>query len=128
MKKTLLFVALVTIITSCKKDYPALPTLNGTWELTSVTGGFGPTVVPAGKKDKYVITINSKYTKIDTNNIETKGNYIVKFDEENNGFKFGTITFSNPAYTDAFAFKADTIIIGSSASDGPSYKYVRIKK
>ncbi|WP_454804078.1 hypothetical protein [Mucilaginibacter phyllosphaerae] len=128
MKKTLLFVALVTIITSCKKDYPALPTLNGTWELTSVTGGFGPTVVPAEKKDKYVITINSKYTKIDANNIETKGNYIVKFDEENNGFKFGTITFSNPAYTDAFAFKADTIIIGSSASDGPSYKYVRIKK
>ncbi|MES2269161.1 MAG: hypothetical protein V4520_20525 [Bacteroidota bacterium] len=129
MKKALLMLAFIACLASCKKDYPDFPTLNGTWELNSVLGGFGPAVVvPDDKKDRYVITINSRYVKTDADKTETKGNFTVKFTEEHNGYRYGSITFTNPAYTDAFAFKADTIIIGSSAADGPSYKYIRIKK
>ncbi|MBB5396214.1 hypothetical protein [Mucilaginibacter sp. AK015] len=129
MKKAILFVAVVIGLVSCKKDQPAILTLNGTWELKAILGGFGPGEdVTDDNRDKYVITLNSKYVKTDANKVQTRGSYTVNLTEERNGYRFGTITFTNPAYTDAFAFKADTIIIGSSAADGPSYKYVRVKR
>ncbi|MEB0261082.1 MULTISPECIES: hypothetical protein [unclassified Mucilaginibacter] len=42
MKKALLMISLIACLASCKKDNPVIPTLNGKWELHSVTGGFGP--------------------------------------------------------------------------------------
>lgn len=129
MKKALLFVALIAAISSCKKDNSSSLSLNGTWKLNTITGGFGPTVViPDSEKEIYKITNNSIYVRTDAKKVETRGYYKVTFIEESNGYRFGSIIFSNPQKTEAFAFKADTMIIGSSAADGPSYKFVRIKR
>ncbi|MET3978714.1 hypothetical protein ABIB62_001283 [Mucilaginibacter sp. UYP25] len=129
MKKALLVVAVIACLASCKKDHPALSPLNGTWELRSVSGGFGPAVVvEADKRVTYQFTINSKYLKTDAAKTETRGEYRLNLTDEYKGYKIGSITFTNPDYTDAFAVKADTINIGSSAADGPTYQFIRIKK
>jgi hypothetical protein len=129
MKKALLMAALMACFASCKKDKkPYIPTVNGTWELRSVSGGFGPTVaIPDGKRIKYQFTTNSRYVKTDTNKVETRGNFSITVMGEERGYKYGTITFTNPDYRDAIRFKPDTIYIGSSAADGPTYQYIKIK-
>lgn len=120
---------LVISLTSCKKDRSDIPSVNGTWELTKITGGFGPgMVVPTEKRDRYEFILNSRYAKTDTNKVVTEGKFSIKFIDENNGYRFGTITFTNPDYSDAISFKADTMLLGSSAADGPTYQYIRIKK
>ena len=121
-------IALIACLASCKKDKFYIPSLNGTWELRSISGGFGPTVViPDGKRIKYKFTINSRYVKTDTNKVETRGNFSINFMGEDRGYRYGTITFTNPDYTDAFRFRPNTIYIGSSAADGPTYQYIKIK-
>jgi hypothetical protein len=129
MKKVLLMVALIAGFASCKKDKkPYIPSVNGTWELRSISGGLGPTVViPDGKRIKFQFTTNSRYVKTDTNKVETRGNFSIAVMGEERGYKYGTIAFTNPDYRDAIRFKPDTIYIGSSAADGPTYQYIKIK-
>ncbi|MDB5127459.1 MAG: hypothetical protein JWQ85_1691, partial [Mucilaginibacter sp.] len=96
-------VALIAGLASCKKDIkPYIPSVNGTWELRSISGGFGPTVVtPDGKRIKFQFTTNSRYVKTDTNKVETRGNFSITVMGEERSYKYGTITFTNPDYRDA---------------------------
>ncbi|RYU90614.1 hypothetical protein EWM62_08150 [Mucilaginibacter terrigena] len=129
MKKTLLFVLVVACFASCKKDdNPKIPSVNGTWELRSISGGFSPGVsIAPGKGDKYQFNTNSTYTKSSDGKETAKGKFSINFTGEERGFKYGTITFTNPDYRDAFSYKPDTIYIGTSIADGPTYQYIKIK-
>jgi hypothetical protein len=132
MKKHLLItlIALVTF-TACKKEKTITtvsPGLYGTWELRSIVGGWGhKEIIAPGKGEQYQFNTGDTYLKIKDAKIEKQGAFKITYDGESNGFKYGLITLTNPDYTDAFSIKADTIYIGSSAADGPSYLYIKIK-
>ncbi|RFZ91716.1 hypothetical protein D0C36_09655 [Mucilaginibacter conchicola] len=127
MKKYLIIPALIVAFSACKKDKPVTPTIYGTWRLYAVISNSPDYVVAEKDKDSYQFNTNNQYVRITPDKNETRGNFNVAFTEEYDGRRFGTITFSNPKDTQAFSFKGDTIVIGSSIADAPSYKYARVK-
>lgn len=133
MKKALLFVAIVACLASCKKDRKKViiddrGVIFGTWELRAVLGGWDqPQIFTKGNGNKFTFKPDSTYIKYTDNTIEKQGKFSIRFIGEEKGARYGTITLTDPAYTDAFSFKLDTIHVGTSASDGPTYQYVRVK-
>ncbi|MBD1387470.1 hypothetical protein IDJ75_19450 [Mucilaginibacter rigui] len=133
MKKALLFVAIVACLASCKKDRKKViiddrGVVFGTWELRAVHGGWGqPQIFTKGNGNKFTFKPDSTYIKYADNAIEKQGKFSIRFIGEEKGARYGTITLTDPAYTDAFSFKLDTIVVGTSAADGPTYQYVRVK-
>lgn len=132
MKKALLFVAVIICLASCTKDKVIIDdrgVVFGTWELRSISGGWGqPQIFAAGNGDKFTFKPDSSYIKYNNNTIEKQGKFSIRFTSEGKNIRYGSITITDPPYTDAFAFKLDTIYIGNSAADGPTYQYVRLKK
>nr|WP_067056063.1 lipocalin family protein [Mucilaginibacter sp. L294] len=134
MKKALLLVAAIICLASCKKDKTKViiddrGVIFGTWELRAIYGGWGqPQTFAKGNGNKFTFKPDSTYIKYTDNAIEKQGKFSVRFTGEEKNLRYGTITLTDPAYTDAFSFTLDTIHIGSSAADGPSYQYVRVKK
>jgi len=132
MKKYLLITLIALVaFTSCKKEKttPTVsPGLYGTWELRSIIGGWGHNeIIAPGKGEKYQFNIGDTYIKIKDAKIEKQGSFKITYNGEDRGFKYGLITLTNPDYKDAFSIKADTIYIGTTAADGPSYQYIKIK-
>jgi sorbitol-specific phosphotransferase system component IIA len=133
MKKVLLFVVMIICLAACKKDRKKViiddrGVVFGTWELRAIYGGWGnPQVFAKGNGDKFTFKPDSTYIKYKNNTIEKQGKFSIRFTGEEKSARYGTITLTEPAYTDAFSFKLDTIHIGTSAADGPSYQYVRVK-
>ncbi|MBD1394347.1 hypothetical protein [Mucilaginibacter glaciei] len=131
MKKHLLtaLIALATLA-SCKKENtntPVRPGLYGTWELRHIGGGWGINeVIAPGKGERY--QFNTSETYVRTKDAKTdKGSFAIKYVGEERGYKYGSITFTNPDYSDAFAIKKDSMTIGTSIADGPTYLYIKIK-
>jgi hypothetical protein len=133
MKKALLFVAIVACLVSCKKDRNKViiddrGIVFGTWELRAIYSGWiEPQKFAKGNGDKFTFKPDSTYIKYNNNMIEKQGKFSIRFIGEEKKTRYGTITLTDPAYTDAFSFSLDTIQIGTTAADGPSYQYVRIK-
>jgi hypothetical protein len=133
MKKTLLFVAVVIGLVSCKKDRNKViiddrGVVFGTWELRAIYGGWSqPETFAKGNGNKFTFKPDSTYIKYKDNTVEKQGKFSIRFTSEEKGVRYGTITLTDPAYTDAFSFKLDTIHVGTSIADGPSYQYVRQK-
>jgi hypothetical protein len=128
MKKTLLLLLLVAAGTAaCKKDKQIAPGMFGTWELRSISGGWGLTqAYPAGNGIKYQFKSDSSYVKYKSDVIENQGKFSVRILGKERGFDYGTIKFTQPDYSDAFQIKNDTIYIGTSIADGPTYQYIKI--
>jgi hypothetical protein len=130
MKKILLLLFISTAVIACKKESSTNASgLFGKWELTAVHGGLSsPRAVDAGSGDLYEFKSDSTFTRYQDNKITNKGKFSVRFDEERNGTKFGMIYFTGTTtYKDAFQIRPSTILVGSSAADGPSYEYKKIK-
>lgn len=133
MKKALVFVAIVACLASCKKDRNKViiddrGVIFGTWELRLVASGWiEPQVFTKGNGNKFTFKPDSTYIKYANNTIEKQGKFSIRFIGEEKGERYGTIILTDPAYTDAFRFKLDTIVVGTSAADGPTYQYVRVK-
>ncbi|WP_374949058.1 hypothetical protein [Mucilaginibacter sp.] len=129
MKKLVLLTVIVITLASCKKEKVVVSEgVFGTWELRTIFGGWGQTQTFApGKGDRYYFGVGNTYAKIKDGKEETKGTFNIKYSGEDRGYKYGLITFTNPAYSDAFSVKGDTINIGTNAADGPSYQFIRVK-
>jgi len=128
MKKALLLFAVIIALASCGKE-SVQPNMFGTWELRHVGGGWGININhEAGNGDKYLFKSDSTYTRYKDNKVEGQGNYSVKILSTENGYQHGSIYFSHLNYTDAFAFKPGSVVIGTSAADGPTYEYTRISR
>ncbi|TSD64163.1 hypothetical protein FFF34_016580 [Inquilinus sp. KBS0705] len=129
MKKALLLVAIVCSFAACKKDKPATTnSVFGKWELRAIQSNLpNPTIQPAGNGDIYVFKSDSSYVRYLDNKIKSQGKFSIKITEVRDTIKGGTIYLTNPTYTDAFQIRPTTIVIGSSAADGPSYYYKKIK-
>jgi len=128
MKKILLLLLIVAACTTaCKKDKQITPGMFGTWELRSVDGGWGTAeTYPAGSSTKYQFKSDSTYVKYKGNVMENQGKFSIRILGKERGFDYGTIKFTQPDYTDAFQIKKDTIYIGTSIADGPTYQYIKI--
>lgn len=130
MKKALLFIAVVTCFTSCKKDKQTKATstedLFGTWELAYIHGNFTPQPV-ANTGDMYRFGRDSTYTRYVGNKITTTGKFHIKITERRDTLEFGTIYFTNPADSTAWARTPHTFTLGTSIADGPSYEYHKTK-
>lgn len=129
MKKVLLLLGTIVCFASCKKDQTLNPTLNGTWELRNLTSGWGVNKDYApGNGNWYIFSSGNTYRKDTSNKVAAQGTFSVEFNgTEINGFKSGVIRFNKPEDSDAIQVKPDSIYIGTTIADGPSYLYVRIK-
>ena len=128
MKKYIfILIVITTAFASCKKD-KINNSIYGTWELKSVSGGLSPDrAVATGNGNTYQFNSNNTYVKFENNKEVARGNFHITIDEVSRGYEFGTIYFTNPDYRDAWRYSPGNISIGSSAADGPSYNYVKIK-
>lgn len=129
MKKIILLLAIVAGLASCKKDQTEVNSgLFGTWELRGISGGWGiAQVYTPGNGNKYEFTIDSSYVRYKNNAIENQGKFSLNIIGKERGFDYGSIKFTQPAYSDAFQIKKDTMYIGTNIADGPSFLYVKIK-
>ncbi|QXV65488.1 hypothetical protein INP83_20900 [Mucilaginibacter sp. 21P] len=131
MKNYLFILALIITLSACKKDNAIKSTpgeVVGTWELkTYMTGWIQPQSYNPGNGDRYIFRSDKTYTKYLNNKVEKQGTYTLSFTSEQEGTKFGKIVLTNPDYADVFSIKENTFIIGTSAADGPSWEYTRIK-
>ncbi|MFD0794290.1 hypothetical protein ACFQZX_11735 [Mucilaginibacter litoreus] len=99
----------------------------GTWELRAYSTGWSPFQHFApGNGDKYVFKADSTYVKYKDNAMEKQGRFSINIRGKEGSMKYGTISLTNPDYSDAFSIKGDTINIGTSVADGPTAQYVRI--
>ncbi|TFF36902.1 hypothetical protein [Mucilaginibacter psychrotolerans] len=128
MKKTLLLIAIFSTLASCKKEKnPQItPGLFGKWELAYVHGGWHPATAVTNSGNVYQFNSDSTYVKYLDNKVTASGKFSIKINQVQDTIKFGLITFTNPTYSDAWAQTPHTIIIGSSAADGPSYEYHKV--
>lgn len=127
MKKALFFFAIAICVAACSKDYLPSPEV-GTWELRHMSPGWGiPQDFATGNGNKYQFFNKGTYQKYTENKVVNQGDYRISITGGYNGYNNGTIIFTNPEYKDAFAIKGDTILIGTSIADGPTYTYVRLK-
>lgn len=131
MKKYLLITLIaLTTLASCKKEQTSTtvsPGLYGTWELRTIIGGWGTNQIIAPGKEQYQFKTGDTYLKLKDGKVASQGNLKIDYSGEDRGFKYGTITLTNPDYKDAFSIKADSIYIGTTIADGPSYLYIKIK-
>lgn len=129
MKKALLILSVVACLASCKKDKndnKKTPGLFGTWQLTWLYGGWSPPQRVNNSGDKYQFKSDSTYTRFIDNKVTASGKFSIHIIETRDTLKFGVIKFTNPTNTEAWTETPNTIIIGTSAADGPSYQYVKI--
>ncbi|MBD1394346.1 hypothetical protein [Mucilaginibacter glaciei] len=131
MKKIIIIVMLFAFAAiSCKKD-KVENSVYGTWKLTNSGGGNGivqgPYTPAPIKNEVYQFNNNGTYIKYLDDKVVSNGNFKINFTEKLGEFNAGSITFTNPDYSDAFQFKPGTILIGSNAADGPVYNYTKIK-
>lgn len=128
MKKALIIFAAVVAFASCKKETnPQItPGLFGRWELAYTHGGLSPSVHVTNTGNMYQFNSDSTYVKYLDNKVTASGKFSIKIIETRDTLKFGSISFTNPTYTDSWAQGPTSIIIGSSAADGPSYQYAKV--
>ncbi|RFZ81627.1 hypothetical protein DYU05_17515 [Mucilaginibacter terrenus] len=129
MKKALLLMAVVAFLASCKKDKKVVPVsgLFGKWELASISGGWSqPAKVPAGNGDIYQFNRDSTYIRYLDGKMQKQGKFSINITERRDTLAFGTIKFTNPDYSDAWTETPNTITIGTSIADGPSYGYRKV--
>ncbi|RWY49495.1 hypothetical protein [Mucilaginibacter gilvus] len=129
MKKALLLVAIVIGLASCKKEKNAqvTPGLFGRWELAYVHGGLAPARAITNSGNMYQFNSDSTYVKYLENKVTASGKFSIKITEIRDTLKFGRITFTNPDYSDAWTETPQSIITGTSAADGPSYQYFKVR-
>jgi hypothetical protein len=129
MKKGLLFIVVLICMLACKKE--GTPKVNsglfGKWELAWVSGGLRPSVRVTNSGNMYQFNNDSTYVKYLDNKVVASGKFSIRIIETQDTVKFGTVTLTNPDYHDAWAETPNTITIGTSAFDGPSYEYHRVK-
>ncbi|MBL4678516.1 MAG: hypothetical protein JKY70_20295 [Mucilaginibacter sp.] len=127
MKKYLIILALFAIFSSCKKDKPVTPSITGTWELKTILASITITVEDKDK-ETYVFTADNRYIKTAADKTQTSGTFVLKLTGEQDGRRYGNITFSDTQKTEVITFKGDDLVIGDSSLDMPSYRYARVKK
>jgi len=126
MKKALLLIALLAVITACKKER-IKPSIAGRWELRNESGGWGVNRdYPAGNGNGYTFSSDGHYEFL-RDTAKVTGAYSVKIDSTFNGYQVGTIHFSLYNQSEPIQRKADTISIGTSVADGIVGKYVRVR-
>lgn len=128
MKKALLLFVIIATMAACKKENQATPGMFGTWELRQVQGGWGALqVYGVGNGNRYQFNSDSSYAKHKNGVIESQGKFSLNIIAKERGFNVGSIKFTKPDYSDAFQIKQDTIYIGTSAADGPTFLYIKLK-
>ena len=120
--------SIVATMAACKKENQATPAMFGTWELRQIQGGWGSLqVYGAGNGNNYQFSSDSSYVKYKNNSVESQGTFSLNIIAKERGFDVGSIKFTKPDYSDAFQIKQDTMYIGTSAADGPTYLYIKQK-
>jgi len=128
MKKALLFIAIVSSLAACKKEKTTTnANVFGKWELRAIQGSLPtPLLKNPGNGDIYRFNSDSTYVRYIDNKVQSQGKFSIKITEVRDTIKFGSINLTNPAYQDAWSQTPNTIAIGTSALDGPTYIYRRI--
>nr|WP_294948501.1 hypothetical protein [uncultured Mucilaginibacter sp.] len=128
MQKGWLIIVVLGCLAACKKERAPQITagLFGKWDLAYVHGGLRPAIAITNSGNMYQFNSDSTYVKYLENKVTASGKFSIKIQETRDTIKFGLITFTNPTYSDAWAETPHTIIIGSSAADGPSYEYHKV--
>ncbi|OOQ58882.1 hypothetical protein [Mucilaginibacter pedocola] len=128
MKKALLLATLIIALASCKKD--ETPNNNSglfaKWELAFRYGGWAPAQRVTNSGDFYEFKRDSTYVRYIDNKVTASGRFSIHINETRDTLKFGTIKFTNPESTEAWAQTPNSITIGTSIADGPSYEYRKV--
>lgn len=130
MKKLIAALAVTALFTACHKDKVQVPAngFTGSWELrTAISGWTALVTYPPGNGNRYTFTADSTYTKYEANQLKAQGKFCTNQIGTDNGAKYGLMKFTNPAFSDVYHLKSDSLIIGTSAADGSSWLYVRVK-
>ena len=130
MKQAFILIAVVLIMTSCKKDKvkPGPLSVFGIWELALTHGNIPqPIVASPGNGDIYVLKSDSTYVRYMNNVVKHQGKFSIQITEVRDSIRFGVISFTNPTAQDAFQIRSKTILFGSSAADGPVYEYRKVQ-
>ena len=130
MKQAFLLIAVVLVITSCKKDKvkPAVTNVFGKWELALTHGSIPKPIVSApGNGDIYLLKSDSSYVRYINNVEQHQGKFSIQITEVRDSIRFGVISFTNPTYQDAFQIRSKTILFGTSAADAPVFEYRKVQ-
>jgi hypothetical protein len=129
MKRILLLSAVVCVFSSCTKNGAGNASIFGRYELRASYGGLSyfHQSFPAGNGNIFQFKSDSTYVRYANGTIAESGRYRIKITGTDNGARYGTITFNEPVYLDNFRIKADTITIGTTATDGIASDYAKLK-
>ncbi|HVW97672.1 MAG TPA: hypothetical protein VHA56_16985 [Mucilaginibacter sp.] len=132
MRKQLFFILLAMAFVSCKKenihaDVKTDSSLFAKWELRQTDGGLQPSVVyTPGNGNIVQLSSDSTYKFFTGGSVSKQGTFHVEEKSYPTG-SFSFIYYDHAENGDVFFMKNDSLVIGTSAADGLSSVYVRLK-
>lgn len=116
---------------ACHKDQATIITtgkgLFGKWELRHTFLNTGEIIYPAGNGNIIQFNKDSTFSFYDELTLTGHGTFHIGMSKPINGIIYPDSIFYKPAISaaDVIQLKNDTLIIGSSALDGPSALYIK---
>jgi hypothetical protein len=128
MKKYLVIAFVLIFAAGCKKDQPVqkVTGLVGKWELRIESGGFATNkTYTTGMGNTLQFNTDSTVVQYQNFAVVRQGSYSLRVATDPTGrYSFDELYYNNKLWN-SIQLKPDTLIIGSSASDGVADTYVR---